>query len=291
MKLEDEQESSNVENRRGSGGFSMGGGGIPAIGGHLGIGGIVLLLVFAFLFRINPLDLISGQPSGGGDETQVAGETRPEDSFVSKVLHSTETVWTKRFADGDFGGGQSYVDPKLVLFAGSIQTGCGGATAAVGPFYCPADSKVYLDTTFFDQLRNQLNSPGDFAQAYVIAHEVGHHVQNLIGISSQADQARASMSGKQYNAFSVKLELQADCFAGVWGHDAQDMGKLDPDDIDEALNAASQIGDDKLQEQSKGYAVPDSFTHGTAAQRSTWFKRGFTSGDPKQCDTFHAPTL
>ena len=161
----------------------------------------------------------------------------------------------------------------------------------MGPFYCPADSKVYLDTSFFDELKTRFSAPGDFAQGYVIAHEVGHHIQNLVGISAQADQARASMSGKQYNSFSVKLELQADCFAGVWGHDEQEMGKLNPDDIDEALNAATAIGDDKLQKSAQGYAVPDSFTHGTSEQRVRWFKRGFDSGDVKQCDTLHAPAL
>jgi predicted metalloprotease len=294
MKLEDEQESSNVENRRGRG-FSLGGGGgLPFTGGHIGFGGIVLLLVFAFLFRINPLELLSGNSMVEPDQQQ-AGEVRPEDTFVSKVLHSTETVWNKHFAAGDLKAydpnAGAYVEPKLVLFDGSISTGCGGATAAVGPFYCPADSKVYLDTAFFDQLKQQLGAPGDFAQGYVIAHEVGHHVQNLVGISAQVDQARGAMSGTQYNALSVKLELQADCFAGVWGHDENVMGKLDSDDIDEALNAASKIGDDTLQKQSQGYAVPDSFTHGTSAQRVRWFRRGYDSGDPAQCDTFHAASL
>jgi predicted metalloprotease len=299
MRLDDEQESTNVENRRGGGGFRLpgGAGGLPVTGGHLGFGGIVLLVIFALLFRINPLELLNGGSVVAPDQTQqqAAGPAHPEDSFVAKVLHSTETVWTKQFASGALAAydpkATAYVDPKLVLFDGSISTGCGGATAAVGPFYCPADSKVYLDTSFFEQLKQRFAAPGDFAQAYVIAHEIGHHVQNLVGISAQADQARASMGGKQFNAFSVKLELQADCFAGVWGHDEQEMGKLERGDIEQALNAATAIGDDKLQKQSQGYAVPDSFTHGTSEQRVRWFKRGFDSGDVKQCDTFRAPSL
>jgi len=299
MKLDDEQESPNVENRRGQGGGGMGGlGGLPVSGGHLGFGSIILLIIFAVLFRVNPLELLRGGQMVAPDQTTSSAadstDVRPIDSFVKKILHSTETVWGKHFSDGSlssYASVSSYTQPKLVLFAGSIQTACGGATAAVGPFYCPGDAKVYLDTDFFDELSQKFGAPGQFAEGYVIAHEVGHHVQNLLGISQKADEARQTMSKKQYNLFSVKLELQADCFAGVWGHDEQEMGKLNPDDIDEALNAATAIGDDKLQKSAQGYAVPDSFTHGTSEQRVRWFKRGFDSGDVKQCDTLHAPAL
>ncbi len=237
--------------------------------------------------------------SGGGAPTQVSeapGEERPEDTFVSKVLRTTETTWAEKFSAGAMtyysAAATAYKEPTLVLFAGGVATeGCGSASSAVGPFYCPADEKVYLDTDFFDQLSQQLGAPGDFAQAYVIAHEIGHHVQKLIGVSDKAEQARAAMSGAQYNQFQVKMELQADCFAGVWGNAAQKQNLLDPDDLSEALNAASQIGDDTLQKRSSGRVMPDSFTHGTSEQRERWFRKGFESGDPKQCDTFRAPSL
>jgi predicted metalloprotease len=292
MRLENEPESTHVENRRGRGGGLGGGGGLPVQLGHLSFGTIVLLVIFAILFRINPLDLITGAPSVA-PPTQQTSEVRPEDSFVKKVLHSTEDVWGRLLAEKKVPGAPDvYPPPTLVLFDGAVQSGCGGASAAMGPFYCPTDQKLYLDTAFFNELAKRFGAPGDFAQAYVIAHEVGHHIQKLTGVADKADQARASLGKTGFNKFSVKMELQADCYAGIWGHYAAEWkNQLDPDDIDEALKAANAIGDDTLQKAGRGYVVPDSFTHGTSAQRTAWFKRGFDSGEVAQCDTFNAPDL
>jgi hypothetical protein len=292
MRLDDQQASSNVEDRRGRGGGGGGGGGIAL--GHMSFGTIVLLAIFAVLFRVNPLDLINGAGVAPSDQAgSIGAPTDPVGQFSAKVLGSTETVWTKLFADGKVPNAPaSYSPPTLVLYEGAVNSGCGGASSAMGPFYCPLDQKLYLDTAFFDELQQRFQAPGDFAQAYVIAHEIGHHIQKLTGISDKAMQAQRTLGKTQYNAYSVKIELQADCYAGVWGHFAQEMNnQLDPGDIDEALKAATAIGDDKLQSQANGQVVPDSFTHGTSAQRVRWFKNGFDNGDVAKCDTFAASSL
>lgn len=294
MKWEGERQSDNVEDRRDAG--PSGGGGFPIGGRGIGLGTIVIALVGGWILGINPLTLLSALSGGGMPDSavvqQAPAQRPPADdrmaSFVSTVLADTEDVWKQQFSQ--MGG--SYRDPKLVLFRGATPTACGTGQTAMGPFYCPADQRVYIDLDFYDTLKNRLGAPGDFAQAYVIAHEVGHHVQNLLGTSEKVDQARRRMSDKQYNALSVRLELQADCYAGVWAmHANQTKQILEAGDVEEALNAASQIGDDTLQKNAQGYAVPDSFTHGTSRQRVTWFKRGFESGDLRQCDTFRAAEL
>ncbi|QOG08147.1 zinc metallopeptidase [Aureimonas sp. OT7] len=291
MQWKGRRQSTNVSDQRGSGG-GFGGGGpmrIPVRAG--GGGGIGLLIILAILwlgFGINPLALLGMDQGGGSGQGQVARGPGPQgtsdetDDFVATVLADTEDVWNRRFADA----GETYPEPTLVMFSGSVSSACGQAAAAMGPFYCPLDQKVYIDLSFFRQLAGQLNSPGDFAQAYVIAHEVGHHVQNVTGILPRTTQMRRQMSQADANAVSVLVELQADCYAGIWAHDTYEAGYLEPGDIDEALNAASQIGDDTLQRRSQGTVVPDSFTHGTSEQRQQWFKRGYESGDMAACDTF-----
>jgi predicted metalloprotease len=311
----DGDESSNIEDRRGGGGFGgggfggggFGGGGIPIPigggGGGLFKGGIgfVAFIVIALIFGVDPMALLSGL--GGGDtgssytapatqssRTARAPAADAETTFVSRVLKSTEDVWTSLFRDM----GRQYVDPKLVLYRDATRTGCGTGQAAMGPFYCPADDRVYLDLGFFDDLASRFHAPGQFPQAYVIAHEVGHHVQNLLGITAKVDQMRESMSKRDANALSVRVELQADCFAGVWANraDQKSGGKMiDDKDVDQALAAASAIGDDRLQKQAQGRVVPDSFTHGSSAQRARWFRIGLDSGDPNKCDTFRAQQL
>ena len=212
----------------------------------------------------------------------------PAAGFVSTVLADTEDVWGKLFQQG----GAQYQEPRLVLFRGAVGTACGTGQSAMGPFYCPGDQKVYIDLSFYDQLKNQLGAPGDFAQAYVIAHEVGHHVQHLLGITDQVDRMRGRVSQTEYNRLSVKLELQADCFAGVWAHHADRMHQvLEQGDVEEAMNAAARIGDDALQKAQTGHVVPDSFTHGTSAQRQRWFKTGLQTGSMQACDTFSASSL
>ena len=295
MKWEGERQSDNVEDRRDAG--PSGGGGFPIGGRGIGLGTIVIALVGGWILGINPLTLLSVLSGGGGmpDSAvvqQAPAQRPPADdrmaAFVSTVLADTEDVWKQQFSQ--MGG--SYRDPKLVLFRGATPTACGTGQTAMGPFYCPGDQKVYIDLSFYDTLRSQLGAPGDFAQAYVIAHEVGHHVQNLMGITDKVDQARQRMSEAQANALSVRLELQADCFAGVWGYHAQQMRQiLEQGDIEEALNAAGRIGDDVLQRQSTGTVRPESFTHGSSAQRVNWFKRGMQSGDLKQCNTFETRQL
>ncbi len=276
MKWTGRQGSGNVEDRRGMGGR-------VAIGG--GLGGLVILLLSLFFGNgdISPEDI--NLTSGTGNETYTPTEEENENAqFVSVVLKDTEDVWHELFQEQ----GSDYREPHLVLFTGSTDSGCGYANAAVGPFYCPGDSKVYIDLSFYDDLRERFGAPGDFAMAYVIAHEVGHHVQNLMGTSGKIDAMRGRLDEKQMNALSVKLELQADFYAGVWAHHAQKMKDiLEPGDIDEALNAANAIGDDRLQQQSQGYVVPDAFTHGTSKQRMYWFKKGFDTGDITQGDTFN----
>ena len=293
MKWEGNRESSNVEDRRDEDGG--GGGGFGFGGRSIGIGTIVVALVGGWIFGINPLTIL-GLLSGGGGGAQVSQQgpahAPPADDrmarFVATVLGDTEDVWKAKFA----AGGATYQEPHLVLFRGATSTSCGQGQAAMGPFYCPADRKVYIDLDFYETLKNRLGAPGEFAQAYVIAHEVGHHVQNLLGISAKMDQMRGRVSQAQYNAMSVRLELQADCFAGVWAHDAQGARQiLEQGDVESAMNAAAKIGDDALQKSAGRAVVPESFTHGSSAQRQHWFNTGLTTGSVKACDTFSARSL
>lgn len=293
MRWEDFRSSDNVEDRRGSGG---GGFQMPGGRGGLGIGTIIIVGLVGWALGINPAVLIGGLEAingmgGGAQQQQAAPRTTqqgaPKDElgrFAAAVLAQTEDVWTELFrADG-----KTYQDPKLVLFSGATRSACGGAQSAMGPFYCPLDQKVYLDLSFFQEMKNRFRAGGDFAQAYVIAHEVGHHVENLIGILPKVQQAQARASSRaEANNLSVRVELMADCLAGVWAYHANARFRiLEPGDVEEALNAASAIGDDRLQKQAQGYAVPDSFTHGTSAQRVNWFTRGLKTGSMQQCNTF-----
>ncbi|MFT3990887.1 MAG: neutral zinc metallopeptidase [Luteolibacter sp.] len=289
MDLKDVRESDNVEDSRGrtGGGFGggLGGGGfglLTMIGRVFGLKGILIAIVGAlFLWKLGIVDpgmLLGGGPVTGGQE-QVSPEDEERFRFVSKVLTSTEDVWTEEFSKR----GARYVKPKLEVYRGQVRTGCGAGSAAQGPFYCPADQKVYIDLSFYDELAKTFRSPGDFAQAYVIAHEVGHHVQKLLGVSDKV----ASMQGRpDYNEYSVRLELQADFYAGVWAHHAQAVVHMDEDDIKEAMTAANAIGDDAIQKQMQGRVVPHSFTHGSSAQRMRWFKKGLESGRMEDGDTF-----
>jgi hypothetical protein len=285
MQWRGRRESGNVEDQRGGG---MGGRGI-ALGGI----GTVIVVVIGLLLGQNPLELLQAVNQGQPQQEQTApvASSAEEDEavqFVKVVLADNEDVWHKLFEEQ----GMQYSEPKLVLFRDAVESGCGQASSAVGPFYCPADKKMYIDLSFYDELKSRFNAPGDFAMAYVIAHENGHHIQNLLGISDKVHQMRERLSEEEYNKLSVRLELQADFFAGVWAHHAQQMKNvLEQGDIEEALNAANAIGDDKLQKQAQGYVVPDAFTHGTSAQRMRWFKKGFDTGDIKQGDTFKANAL
>jgi hypothetical protein len=323
MRLENEKPSDNVEDRRGQGGgfgFPGGAGGRRIVvpmggkGGGLGIGTIVIILVVMWLLGMNPLDILTGGGRGGiqlpGDLGQVetpGGTTdvqNPGDTgggvttsdvttdagkdFVARVLGSTERVWTGVFQQM----GQQYPVPKLVLFSGFVQSACGTAQSAMGPFYCPNDQKVYIDLSFYQDMKSKLGAPGDFAQAYVIAHEVGHHIQNVFGIIPKVTKARMQMSEEEGNALQVRVELQADCFAGIWAQEADASRKiLEAGDVEEALNAAAAIGDDRLQRRSQGYVVPESFTHGTSEQRVRWFKQGMQAKDIRDCDTFATDNL
>jgi len=273
------RESGNVEDRRG-----IGGGGIAVGGGILGV--IALIVNY----------LLGG--SGGDTQLPLPNQNQPisteekaaQDSqakFVKVVLAETEDVWHQLMQQA----GRTYTDPKLVLFSGSTQSACGFASAATGPFYCPGDQQVYIDLSFYNELKNRFGAPGDFAMAYVIAHEIGHHVQKLMGISDKIDRLRQQLSEGQFNKYSVRLELQADFLAGVWAHYEQGKGILEKDDVDEALNAANAIGDDRLQKEAQGYVVPESFTHGSSAQRMYWFKKGYQTGDINQGNTFEADDL
>jgi uncharacterized protein len=292
MKWEGNRESSNVEDRRSGGG----GGGLPRLGGRgIGVGTIAIALVGGWIFGINPLTIL-GLLSGGGAPTvqtqQAPAQRPPADDrmakFVGTVLADTEDVWKAVFTKG----GAQYKEPKLVLFRGSTSTACGAGQAAMGPFYCPGDQKVYIDLGFYETLKTKLGAPGDFAQAYVIAHEVGHHVQNLLGITAKMEQMRGKVSQVEYNGLSVRLELQADCFAGVWAHHAQNARQiLENGDVEEAMNAAAKIGDDALQKGAGGRVLPESFTHGSSAQRTRWFNQGLQNGSVKGCDTFSARQL
>ena len=294
MKWEGNRESENVEDRRDEEGG--GGGGFGFGGRTVGIGTIVVALVGSYFLGINPLtllDMLSGGGSGSVSQVQQAPAHQPPASdhlakFVSTVLADTEDTWTELFR----AQGRTYVKPKLVLFSGSTPTACGTGQTASGPFYCPGDQKVYIDLSFYRLMQQRFHVSGEFAEAYVIAHEVGHHVQNLMGISGKVDSARRRGSQSQANALSVRLELQADCFAGVWAfHANRARSILEQGDVETALNAATAIGDDALQRQAQGHIVPDSFTHGTSEQRVRWFTKGIENGQVKLCNTFEARPL
>ena len=284
MRWQGRRESDNVEDRRGQSGSPMGGGGgfrLPS-----GKGGIVLLIIVlvAGYYGVDLTGMLTGEPVSQQQTTQRSISPQDEEAakFTKVILADTEDTWGAIFKDM----GRQYPQPKLVMYRGATRTACGTGQAVMGPFYCPADSTVYIDLSFYDEMRNKLGAGGDFAQGYVIAHEVGHHVQKLLGIESKVRQLQQNASQAEANRLSVKMELQADCFAGVWGYNMQKQDYMETGDLQEALNAAEAIGDDRLQQQSQGRVVPDSFTHGTSQQRYSWFKRGFDSGDPAQCNTF-----
>jgi len=283
MRWEFGRKSSNVEDKRGVRVSA------PIVGG--GLGAIVLSLIVAFLGG-DPSVILNQSNTSGDRNTSQSTERSAEDKrmteFISVVLADTEDTWKSIFAQS----GKTYVEPKLVLFSNQVNSACGFATAATGPFYCPSDQKLYIDLSFFADLETKYKAPGDFAQAYVIAHEIGHHVQTLLGTSRQVQAKRRQVDPSQANQLSVRQELQADCYAGIWAYHAQRSRQiLEEGDIEEALGAASSIGDDRLQKQTKGYVTPETFTHGSSAQRVRWFKRGFTSGNPSQCNTFTAGSL
>jgi predicted metalloprotease len=292
MKWRDARRSTNVDDRRGAGPIGLGGGGMK-----LGLGGMAALVVVGMLFGINPLEMLGliGQAQQGAPATSSTGEpTAPpaddeQSQFVAAILGETEDVWAQIFQ----ANGSQYPTPRLVLFSGAVQSQCGGATAAVGPFYCPVDQQVYIDLSFFRQMEARLGGGGDFAQAYVIAHEVGHHVQTVTGVSEKVNSVRMRGGNVEgADGLLVRQELQADCYAGLWANMAQQRHAwLEPGDLEEALRTASAIGDDTLQREGQGRVVPDSFTHGSAEQRVRWFRTGWESGDVKACDTFAARTL
>ena len=308
MRWGDFRRSENVEDRTGGlpeGTSGGGGGGLPFGGMRLGGGAIIILVIVGMLFGINPFEMLGmlgggdggvvqspppqtappgyGPQSGAGTpQTSASSPAAVNMDFSKAVLGDTEDVWGALFK----AMGQRYEPPKLVLFRGATKSACGRASAAVGPFYCPADHDLYLDTSFFNELHNRFGAPGDFAQAYVIAHEVGHHVQNLLGTMRQFDAQAQRADERTRNALSVRLELQADCYAGVWGFFAQKRDKIDAKDIESGLRAAAAVGDDQIQKRTGGYVVPDSFTHGSAQQRAQWFRTGLQSGDPRDCNTF-----
>ncbi len=319
MRWEGRRQSDNIQDMRGS--RSRGtGGGFPGSGSQRvrvptgrspvrssggGLSGIIMLVVLFFVLRacgIDPMQILAGGGGGGiggnpfeqvvprqQQTQQVPQSSAPRNDeqtqFISTVLAETEDVWETIFREA----GRTYPKPTLVLFAGQVQSACGYASAASGPFYCPADQKVYIDLTFFDELARKFDAAGDFAQAYVLAHEVGHHIQNLIGVLPRFNEMRRRLSQAEQNAMSIRVELQADCFAGVWGHFTAQKGLLERGDLEEALNAATQIGDDTIQRRTQGFIVPESFNHGTSAQRRDWFGRGFESGNLDSCDTFNGP--
>ena len=282
MRWRGERQSTNIEDRRGLSGGKI------AIGGGLGS---IVILVLALLFGFDPQQLLQQVPNDPQSQVQTSRSRNPEEEelrqFVGVVLAKSEDVWNDVFRQN----GRQYREPTLVLFTDQVRSACGMAGAAVGPFYCPADEKVYIDLAFYEALRQRFDAPGDFAQAYVIAHEVGHHVQNLLGISDRVHALQQRAGESEANQLSVRLELQADFFAGVFARYVQKQGVLDSGDIEEALQAASAVGDDRIQRRTTGYVVPDSFTHGTSEQRLRWFKRGYDSGDMRQGDTFNTPSL
>ena len=283
MRLGNQRSSSNIEDRRGSGG----GGGYGGGGGKMGIAGLIIVLIGAY-YGVDLSGLVGGgvqMPQMQQQQSRPVSASAEEEElarFSAQILATTEDAWGSYFRSR----GRQYVAPKMVLYRGSTPTACGTGQSAMGPFYCPADQKVYLDLSFYDDMKNKLGAAGDAAFAYVIAHEVGHHVQNLTGIMAQVNRARQRAGEREANRLSVKLELQADCLAGVWANRAQEQQLFETGDLEEAFNAAEAVGDDRLQQRSRGYTVPDSFTHGTSAQRLQWFQRGLQSGDPEQCDTF-----
>ncbi|PLW79113.1 KPN_02809 family neutral zinc metallopeptidase [Cohaesibacter celericrescens] len=297
MRWRGRRESSNVEDRRGqsSGGLSRGGLKLP-IGRGGGKPSLIMLVVIGgvlWMLGVSPSTIISMLMGGGGSivpQTQSQQQTTPQQSaandemasFVKVVLAETEDVWGTIFQQA----GQKYPEPNLVLFSNRVSSACGAASSATGPFYCPGDKKVYIDLGFYRELKTKFEAPGDFAQAYVVAHEVGHHIQNITGVLPKFNQMRRSMSKLEANQMSIRVELQADCYAGVWAHFTNQKGLLERGDLEEALNAATQIGDDALQKRTQGYVVPDSFNHGTSVQRKRWFTRGFESGKVSSCDTF-----
>lgn len=298
MKWQGRRKSQNVEDRRGQSGPGGSGGINPFLIGPLlkilfsktGLIIVGVVIVFSVVTGTNPLNFLGGLMNGGGQgfttETNYAPSAEENElaEFSATILGDTEIVWNQLLQD--------YREPTLVLFTGSVSSACGNASAATGPFYCPGDEKLYIDLSFFEDMERKLNAPGDFAQAYVIAHEVGHHIQKLMGITDEVHNLRGQVSEKEYNQYSVKLELQADFLAGVWAHHSQRIsGMMESGDLEEALNAANAIGDDRLQKQASGRVVPDSFTHGTSAQRMRWFKKGFETGDLRQGDTFSASEL
>ncbi|MGE5356247.1 MAG: neutral zinc metallopeptidase [Deltaproteobacteria bacterium] len=277
MRWQNREQSDNVEDRRGRT--------IRRVGGGIGIGAI-LMAVFALIMGENPLNVLQQVTSEGTEQVNVNSSKEEEAlaQFVGVVLKETETVWTKLFREQL---GKEYVEPKLVLYSGEDNTGCGYAQSTTGPFYCPADQRVYIDLSFYEELQSRFKAPGDFAMAYIIAHEVGHHVQYLLGITTEVEKQRQRLSQADGNRLSVAMELQADFLAGVWAHHTQKMAQLlEKGDIEEALNAASAVGDDRIQMEARGYVVPDAFTHGTSAQRMAWFKKGFETGDLRYSDTF-----
>ncbi|AMQ06323.1 neutral zinc metallopeptidase [Sporosarcina psychrophila] len=282
MEYKGRKGSSNVEDRRGKGK-----GGIALAGG--GIGGLILILIITFLggSPSEVLNDLQGADSGPSVPYEETAEEKELAEFVSVVLADTEVVWTKLFREQ----GLEYEEPILVLYTDSVQSACGAAGASVGPFYCPGDHKLYIDLSFYQELQDKFQAPGDFAMAYVVAHEVGHHVQTLLGINEQVSALRPKLSTEEFNKYSVRLELQADYFAGVWARHQKDMNFLEEGDLDEAITAASAVGDDRIQEQAQGYIVPDSFTHGTSEQRKRWFTKGFENGTIEGGDTFKASGL
>ena len=297
MRWQGRRQSENVEDQRGmspmGGGGMLGGRGVRV--GGFGIGGTLIILLLGLVFGFDPSILLNGgyvdegpaprssTVNPGSMPSAQSGAEGDLANFVSVVLAETEDVWGNIFSQS----GRTYEEPVLVLFSDAVQSGCGSARSTMGPFYCPADRKLYIDLSFYRDLRSRMGAPGDFAQAYVIAHEVGHHVQNLLGVSRDVQAAQRQVSKSEANALSVRVELQADCFAGIWAHSmAQKQGVLEDGDIEEALNAASAVGDDRLQKQATGRVTPDSFTHGSSAQRVQWFRRGLDSGSPNSCDTF-----
>ncbi len=310
MKWRGRQQSSNIEDRRSQGGGGLGGlgglggspfgrgGGIrlPTGGGRGargGIGGLIGMVVVLGLIWVltgtNPIDMLTGDSTTGPSSSAssrsqlpASGEESELRDFVGVVVKETEDLWTEVFSQQN----EDYPEPTVVLFSNAVSTGCGEADSSTGPFYCPNDQQVYIDLSFYDQLREQFGAPGDFAQAYVLAHEVGHHIQNITGVLPEFNQQRQSMSQEDANAYSVRIELQADCYAGVWANYAGQQNLVEQGDFEEALNAAEQIGDDTLQKRMQGFAVPKTFNHGTSAQRQTWFERGYQSGNPGDCDTF-----
>lgn len=291
MRWEDYRQSDNLEDHRGGGGGSYAG--LPGGRGGIGLGTMIILGLAGWALGIDPRLLIGGaelvQGMRGGSAPQSTPATgAPKDDlgrFVSAVLAQNEDIWGKILPEQ---AGKPYQKPRLVLFSGVDRSGCGTAQAAMGPFYCPEDRKVYLDLSFFQEMQRKLGGGGDFAYAYVIGHEVGHHVQNLVGILPKVNQVRERVSERESNALSVRVELQADCFAGVWAHNVQAMGRLEQGDVDEAMKTAAAIGDDRLQRMGRGVVVPDSFTHGSSEQRTRWFTTGFQSGSLRSCDTFKA---